>query len=114
MRIRCQGAAWSCHSCQKKPRLPNTVSPGLVSDQRPRFAVHGSAGSYVKYGLDPQEAQLKAGLTPKDPGFGITGLAGVLTRPDGSREDVPTERSNYTVFYSLVADSISIARISFI
>ena len=40
------------------------------------------------------------------PGFGITGLAGTLTRPDGLREDVPTERSNYTIFYEIVADSI--------
>jgi scyllo-inositol 2-dehydrogenase (NADP+) len=78
----------------------------LVSDQRPRFAVHGSAGSYVKYGLDPQEEQLKSGLTPNDPGFGITNLAGTLTAPDGSRTNVPTERSNYTIFYELVADSI--------
>ena len=78
----------------------------LVSDQRPRFAVHGSAGSYVKYGLDPQEEQLKAGMTPNDPGFGITALAGTLTAPDGSRTNVSTERSNYTIFYELVADSI--------
>jgi len=78
----------------------------LVSDQRPRFAVHGTAGSYVKYGLDPQEEQLKAGLTPKDPAFGITDLAGTLTLPDGSRTSIATERSNYTIFYELVADSV--------
>jgi len=78
----------------------------LVSDQRPRFAVHGSAGSYVKYGLDPQEEQLKAGLTPNDPGFGITNHAGTLTAPDGSRTSIETERSNYTIFYEMVADSI--------
>ena len=27
----------------------------LVSDPRPRFAVHGTGGSFVKYGLDPQD-----------------------------------------------------------
>lgn len=78
----------------------------LVSDQRPRFAVHGANGSYVKYGLDPQEAQLKAGFTPNDPNFGITGLAGTLTAPDGSQTKIETERSNYTIFYELVADAI--------
>ena len=35
-------------------------------EPRPRFAVHGSGGSFVKYGLDPQEAQLKAGMDPRD------------------------------------------------
>jgi len=90
------------HYGERRARLACST---LVSDQRPRFAVNGSEGSYVKYGLDPQEEQLKAGMTPNDPAFGITGLAGVLTKPDGSRE-VPTERSNYTIFYELVADSI--------
>ena len=36
----------------------------------PRFAIHGTRGSYVKYGLDTQEDQLKAGLRPGDEGFG--------------------------------------------
>jgi scyllo-inositol 2-dehydrogenase (NADP+) len=91
------------HYGKRRARL---ACSSLVSDQRPRFAVNGSEGSYVKYGLDPQEEQLKAGMTPNDPAFGITGLAGTLTRPDGTREDMPTERSNYTIFYELVADSI--------
>ena len=33
----------------------------LIAAPRPRFAIHGTQGSYVKHGLDPQEAQLKAG-----------------------------------------------------
>lgn len=36
----------------------------------PRFAAHGTAGSFVVQGLDVQEAQLRAGLGPHDPGFG--------------------------------------------
>jgi predicted dehydrogenase len=36
----------------------------------PRFRVSGLAGGFVSEGLDPQEAQLKAGLRPGDPGFG--------------------------------------------
>jgi scyllo-inositol 2-dehydrogenase (NADP+) len=91
------------HYGERRARL---ACSSLISDQRPRFAVNGSEGSYVKYGLDPQEEQLKSGMTPNDPGFGITGLAGTLTRPDGSRKDVVTDRSNYTIFYELVADSI--------
>ena len=36
----------------------------------PRFMVHGDEGSYVKYGVDPQEERLSAGLLPEDPGLG--------------------------------------------
>ncbi len=43
----------------------------LIAEPRPRFAVHGTGGSFVKYGLDPQEAQLKAGMDPRDEGFGV-------------------------------------------
>lgn len=37
---------------------------------RARFVLHGTAGSFVKYGLDPQEDQLKAGQAFDSPGFG--------------------------------------------
>ena len=36
-----------------------------------RFRVEGAKGSYLKYGLDPQEEQLKIGLTPNDPEYGL-------------------------------------------
>ncbi|MGA8942125.1 MAG: oxidoreductase [Thermoactinomyces sp.] len=42
----------------------------LVKSPGPRFEVHGSKGTFVKYGLDPQEEQLKQGLTPASPGWG--------------------------------------------
>lgn len=37
---------------------------------RPRFRIFGEAGAFVKHGLDSQEAQLRVGLRPTDPGFG--------------------------------------------
>jgi scyllo-inositol 2-dehydrogenase (NADP+) len=40
------------------------VTPG------PRFVVHGTKGSFVKRGLDPQEDALKAGAKFSDAGFG--------------------------------------------
>ncbi|MGC2160941.1 MAG: Gfo/Idh/MocA family oxidoreductase [Silvibacterium sp.] len=36
----------------------------------PRFVVHGTKGSFVKWGLDPQEDALKAGAKFGDSGFG--------------------------------------------
>lgn len=42
----------------------------MVREPTPRYVLHGARGSFVKYGIDQQEDQLKAGLTPNDPGFG--------------------------------------------
>ncbi len=36
----------------------------LAKENLPRFAVFGTNGSFIKYGLDVQEEALKAGLTP--------------------------------------------------
>jgi len=37
----------------------------------PRFLVHGEHGTFTKFGLDPQEAQLLAGMDPSSPGWGV-------------------------------------------
>jgi scyllo-inositol 2-dehydrogenase (NADP+) len=78
----------------------------MAADPRPRFALHGSAGSFVKHGLDTQEGALKAGVDPRSPGFGIDERHGKLTLPDGSRETVPTEPGNYLEFYPMVARAV--------
>jgi scyllo-inositol 2-dehydrogenase (NADP+) len=78
----------------------------LVARPRPRFAAHGMGGSFVKRGLDPQEAQLKAGLDPRDPRFGVEERSGTLTLPDGRVEHVPGERGRYLDFYNAVVAAI--------
>jgi scyllo-inositol 2-dehydrogenase (NADP+) len=78
----------------------------LISHARPRFAVYGDCGSFVKYGLDPQEAQLKAGMDPRDPNFGVEESSGTLTWPDGSIEHVPGERGRYADFYEGVVAAV--------
>ncbi|MFC2992598.1 oxidoreductase [Halomonas tibetensis] len=57
----------------------------LVAEPTPRFRVHGTRGSYVKFGLDPQEAWLRAGRVPT-PGWGDDPLAGRLTLAEGEGE----------------------------
>ncbi|MFC5653603.1 oxidoreductase [Paenibacillus solisilvae] len=42
----------------------------LARQPGPRYTLHGSEGTFVKYGEDPQENALKAGLTPGTPGWG--------------------------------------------
>jgi len=41
----------------------------LVRELGPHFMLHGTQGSFVKYGLDPQESALKRGLRPQDDQF---------------------------------------------
>ena len=81
-------------------------SSTLTPEPRPRFAVHGSAGSFVKHGLDPQEAQLKAGMDPRAADFGIDTNDGTVTRADGTRQPVASERGNWRAFYDAVAAAI--------
>jgi scyllo-inositol 2-dehydrogenase (NADP+) len=87
-------------------RRVNLRSSTLVATPRPRFAVHGTAGSFIKQGLDPQEAQLKAGLDPRHAAFGIDSRDGILTDADGQSETLPTRRGNYLAFYESVAAAI--------
>lgn len=73
----------------------------------PRFRVLGSRGSYTVSGMDPQEEQLREGLTPKDPGYGIAppeahGLAGV----PGKDAPEPTEPGAYHDFYASVVRAL--------
>jgi scyllo-inositol 2-dehydrogenase (NADP+) len=81
----------------------------LAALDPPRFAIHGTLGSYVKMGLDTQENQLRAGLRPYDAGFGVGNAAGTLRVVAGDREterQLPTLNGAYVEFYRALAISI--------
>ncbi len=42
----------------------------LVREPGPRYMIHGTHGSFIKYGEEPQEALLKAGALPNTPHWG--------------------------------------------
>lgn len=74
-----------------------------------RLAVHGTGGSFVKHGLDPQEAQLKAGMVPGAPGWGRDSRHGVLTTVENDAQvhaDVSPEPADYRAFYAGVREAI--------
>ncbi|HEY0044136.1 MAG TPA: oxidoreductase [Allosphingosinicella sp.] len=79
----------------------------LIADPRPRFDLHGTEASFRKFGLDPQEARLKAGegVTP-ELGREDPASHGTLTSADGARETIPTESGRYLGFYEAVAAAI--------
>ncbi|MEP9400669.1 oxidoreductase [Sphingomonas sp. VNH70] len=83
-------------------------SASLVAAPRPRFALHGTKGSFVKYGIDPQEAVLRAGGSPDDPGYGIEEEAdrGVLTDGAGHARRIESARGDWRAFYAGMRDAI--------
>ena len=89
----------------KAPHVKVTLkSSYLMCEPEPRFVLHGREGSYVKYGLDPQEADLTNGLLPGTPHWGEEDPSqwGILhTEKEGVRErrPYPTLPGNYGAFY---------------
>jgi scyllo-inositol 2-dehydrogenase (NADP+) len=81
-------------------------SSSLVAAARPRFSIHGTAGSFVKFGLDPQEPQLKDGVGPGNAEYGVDGEDGMLTDAEGHDETVRTARGNYLAYYEGIAAAI--------
>jgi len=77
------------------------VSPG------PTLAVHGTGGSFIKYGVDPQEEALKSGHTPDESHWDAepAEMYGTLTTPEGTRT-VPTIPSSFTRYYENIRDAI--------
>jgi scyllo-inositol 2-dehydrogenase (NADP+) len=78
----------------------------------PHLLVHGTAGSYIKYGMDPQEEILRSEHCPDGLDWGVNwGLEaeqhwGTLTRVGEPPRKVPTERGDYRGFYANVRDAI--------
>jgi predicted dehydrogenase len=83
----------------------------------PRFALHGTRGSWVKHGLDGQEDALKAGHRP-DPAqpqaWGDDPCHGTLcTLPDGAAPDAapqarawPNQRGRWPAYYAALRDAV--------
>lgn len=84
------------------------ASSRLIAAPRPRFGLHGHGGSFVKYGLDPQEAALRGGGSVHDPAHGLEdpALHGRLTLPDGTVETLASARGDYRQFYAGVIAAI--------
>ena len=62
-----------------------------MAEPTPRFRINGSQGSFVKYGLDPQEERLKAGEVPT-PLWGEDTQHGTLTLREAESENAPLTR----------------------
>ncbi len=77
----------------------------------PRYILHGTRGSYVKFGLDPQEDALKAGGRFSDPHWGEEpesqwGTLAVGTEESVTSQKVPTKAGDYRGYYANVRDAL--------
>ena len=79
----------------------------LVKLQGPRYILHGTEGSFVKSGLDPQEDDLKSKKIPGSAGWGMEPkhLFGRIdtTSFQGTIETIP---GNYLLFYDQLFQAI--------
>jgi scyllo-inositol 2-dehydrogenase (NADP+) len=95
------------------PRLRVALSSCmLAAAPRPRFLLHGTAGSYVKYGADPQEDALRQGKMPGSEGWGREphekwGTLSLL-QDDGQTvaQTLPTDAGDYRQYYENVRDAM--------
>lgn len=83
----------------------------FVKEGGPRYILHGSKGSFVKYGIDPQEALLKKGMMPVGEDWGAEDpeLYGLLNTEIGTvpfRGKITTEKGNYGGFYQNVYETL--------
>lgn len=80
----------------------------LVAAPRPRFALHGTLGSFVKYGIDPQEPVLRAGGSPSDPGYGVEPESawGTLVDGEAGERRLPSAAGIWPRFYEQAATAI--------
>lgn len=84
----------------------------LVREEGPRYVLHGTKGSFVKYGMDIQEDQLKAGLKPGSVDFGKEPAAnrGLLnTEINGLhfRGTVETLDGNWDILFQNIYEAIT-------
>ncbi len=83
-----------------------------VPDNRARYAIHGTKGSYIKSFMDCQEGQLASGIVPDDPAYGRepeerwAELTRVLEDGSTRRETVPSVPGDWSQIYSLLAEAV--------
>jgi predicted dehydrogenase len=79
----------------------------LVAGGIPRMAIHGTRGSWLKYGLDAQEDQLVRGMIPGQAGWGEDPNPGILY--DGSGNEplkVPVPNGDQRRYYQEIRDAL--------
>jgi scyllo-inositol 2-dehydrogenase (NADP+) len=95
------------------PRMRATLRARIIAyAPGPHVLIHGTKGSFVKYGMDPQEEILRSPTCPDghlwgpDWGEEPEERWGTLSLVNGQTRKVKTERGDYRLFYANVRDAI--------
>ncbi|WP_240359926.1 oxidoreductase [Pyxidicoccus trucidator] len=79
----------------------------LVAGGMPRFAVHGTRGSWLKYGMDAQEDRLRADEAPGAPGWGVDPSPGRLVDgATGVERSSVSPPGDYRQYYRALRDAV--------
>lgn len=83
----------------------------LVREGGPRYILHGTEGSYLKWGTDRQEQDLKEGKIPGTPGWGIedqnnSNILNTVRKGEAFRGKTEPVPGNYPEFYNMLHDAI--------
>lgn len=83
----------------------------LVREPMPRYILHGVEGSFVKWGLDPQEQDLKDKKSPLSQEWGADpeefwGTLNTTLEGNPIRGKLRTEKGNYPAFYQNLYEAI--------
>ncbi|EPK5155131.1 oxidoreductase [Enterobacter cloacae subsp. cloacae] len=82
----------------------------VAAAESARYIIHGTRGSYVKFGLDPQEDRLKNGERLPQEDWGYDMRDGVVTKVEGKtlvEETLLTSPGNYPAYYAAVRDALN-------
>jgi predicted dehydrogenase len=79
----------------------------LVSGGVPRSVLHGTLGSWAKFGPDVQERQLVAGMLPGSTGFGDDPDPGILYEgTTGKQTKIPAPAANQADYYFGIREAL--------
>jgi scyllo-inositol 2-dehydrogenase (NADP+) len=118
---------WASAFCQRKtsqiddsfdvhmeyPHLRATLRARIIAyAPGPHLLIHGTGGSFIKYGMDPQEEILRSANCPdgldwgEDWGVESEDRWGTLSRVGEEPRKVKTDRGDYRGYYANVRDAI--------
>jgi predicted dehydrogenase len=99
--------------CMEYPGLRAMLRARIIAfAPGPHLLIHGTKGSFVKYGMDPQEERLRAGKFPEGKDWGADWGEepeeqwGTLSIAGGASKKIKTERGDYRGFYANIRDAI--------
>ncbi|GGH79282.1 putative dehydrogenase [Pullulanibacillus pueri] len=96
-----------------KEGLSLTLKSSMVArEPRPRYQFHGTKGSFIKYGTDPQERALINGHTPASPNWGREakewwGKINIMLNQLHIEGHIETLPGSYAAYYQNIYDHLT-------